>query len=156
MDAKRDWGHAEDFCRGMWQMLQHDKPDDYVLATGEIHTVKEFADMALDYKEIEHYWKDGECFTKGNQLIITTDQKHLRPAEVDILQGDATKAKEVLGWEHKHNVQSLMEEMVDADIDRYCSDRQSDMWPTITFPEESQRYNQENDPYLGTSIEGKD
>ena len=137
-------------------MLQHDKPDDYVLATGEIHTVKEFADMALDYKEIEHYWKDGECFTKGNQLIITTDQKHLRPAEVDILQGDATKAKEVLGWEHKHNVQSLMEEMVDADIDRYCSDRQSDMWPTITFPEESQRYNQENDPYLGTSIEGKD
>ena len=118
LNAKRDWGHAEDFVRGMWQMLQHDKPDDYVLATGKIHTVKEFADMALDYKEIPHHWKDGECFTNGNLLIITTDKKHLRPAEVDVLQGDASKAREVLGWEHKHNVQSLMEEMVDADIER--------------------------------------
>ena len=74
--------------------------------------------MALDYKEIKHYWKDNECFTDGNLLIITTDKKHLRPAEVDVLQGDATKAREVLGWEHKHNVQSLMKEMVDADLER--------------------------------------
>ena len=106
-------------------MLQHDKPDDYILATGEIHTVKEFADMALDYKGIQHYWKDGKCFTEGNQLIITTDKKHLRPAEVDVLQGDASKAREVLGWEHKHNVESLMKGMVDADVKRYCSDSQS-------------------------------
>ena len=75
--------------------------------------------MALDYQKIDHYWKNNECFTTGiNQLIITTDKKHLRPAEVDVLQGDASKAREVLGWEHKHNVQSLMEEMVDADIER--------------------------------------
>ena len=125
LTAKRDWGHAEDFVRGMWQMLQHDKPDDYVLATGKIHTVKQFADMALDYKGIQHYWKDGKCFTEGNQLIITTDKKHLRPAEVDVLQGDASKAREVLGWEHKHNVESLMKQMVDADVGRFCSDHQS-------------------------------
>ena len=118
--AKRDWGHAEDFVRGMWQMLQHDKPDDYVLATGKIHTVKEFADMALDYQDIPHYWKDEECFTKVGKLkLITTDKKHLRPAEVNVLQGDASKAKKVLGWEHKHNVESLMKEMVDADRKRY-------------------------------------
>jgi len=109
----------------MWQMLQHDKPDDYVLATGEINTVKDFCNMALDYKNIKHYWNDNECFTEGNELIITTDKKHLRPAEVDILQGDATKAKTVLGWEHKHNVESLMKEMVDADIARLNPDSKS-------------------------------
>lgn len=125
LTAKRDWGHAEDFVRGMWQMLQHDKPDDYVLATGEINTVKDFCNMALDYKNIKHYWNDNECFTEGNELIITTDKKHLRPAEVDILQGDATKAKTVLGWEHKHNVESLMKEMVDADIARLNPDSKS-------------------------------
>ena len=120
LTAKRDWGHAEDFVRGMWQMLQHDKPDDYVLATGVIYNVKQFADMALDYQKIDHYWKDNECFTTGiNQLIITTDKKHLRPVEVDVLQGDATKAREVLGWEPKHNVESLIKEMVDADRKRY-------------------------------------
>ncbi|HAT69081.1 MAG TPA: GDP-mannose 4,6-dehydratase [Flavobacteriaceae bacterium] len=120
LTAKRDWGHAEDFVRGMWQMLQHDKPDDYVLATGVIYNVKQFADMALDYQKIDHYWKDNECFTTGiNQLIITTDKKHLRPVEVDVLQGDATKAREVLGWEPNHNVESLIKEMVDADRKRY-------------------------------------
>jgi len=120
LTAKRDWGHAEDFVRGMWQMLQHDKPDDYVLATGVIYNVKQFADMALDYQKIDHYWKDNECFTTGiNQLIITTDKKHLRPVEIDLLQGDATKAREVLGWEPKHNVESLIKEMVDADRKRY-------------------------------------
>jgi len=120
LTAKRDWGHAEDFVRGMWQMLQHDKPDDYVLATGVIYNVKQFADMALNYQKIDHYWKDNECFTTGiNQLIITTDKKHLRPVEVDVLQGDATKAREVLGWEPKHNVESLIKEMVDADRKRY-------------------------------------
>jgi GDPmannose 4,6-dehydratase len=120
LTAKRDWGHAEDFVRGMWQMLQHDKPDDYVLATGVIYNVKQFADMALNYQKIDHYWKDNECFTTGiNQLIITTDKKHLRPVEIDLLQGDATKAREVLGWEPKHNVESLIKEMVDADRKRY-------------------------------------
>ena len=75
--------------------------------------------MALDYQGIRHYWTDSECFTAANVLIITTDKKHFRPAEVDVLQGDATKAREVLGWEHKHNVESLMKEMVDADRKRY-------------------------------------
>ena len=84
--------------------------------------------MALDYKEIEHYWKDDECFTKDNRLIITTDKKHLRPAEVDVLQGDASKAKRVLGWEHKHNVESLMKEMVDADCDRIGADKEMNLW----------------------------
>ena len=76
--------------------------------------------MALNYQMIEHYWKDNECFTKVGKLkIITTDKKHLRPAEVDVLQGNASKAQRVLGWKHKHNVESLMKEMVDADRKRY-------------------------------------
>ena len=75
-----------------------------------------------------YYWTGDECFTTDNKLIITTDKKHLRPAEVDVLQGDASKAKRVLGWEHKHNVESLMKEMVDADFDRIGADIEMNLW----------------------------
>lgn len=118
--AKRDWGHAEDFVEGMQLIMNHSVPDDYVLATGIIHTVKEFLEMTLEYLGISYYWKGDDCFEKHSDILIsTTDTKHFRPAEVDVLQGDATKAKTVLGWEHKHNVKSLMIDMVEADMRRY-------------------------------------
>jgi GDPmannose 4,6-dehydratase len=118
--AKRDWGHAEDFVEGMQLIMNHTEADDFVLATGIIHTVKEFLEMTLDYLNIKYYWKDNECFEKDTNIkISTTDTKHFRPAEVDILQGDATKAKTILGWTHNHTVESLMRDMVDADMRRY-------------------------------------
>jgi GDPmannose 4,6-dehydratase len=121
LNAKRDWGHAEDFVEGMQLIMNHTKADDFVLATGVIHTVKQFLEMSLDYLGINFYWNSsGECFEREtNKKISTVDKKHFRPAEVDILQGDATKAKTELGWKHKHNVESLMREMVDADMRRY-------------------------------------
>jgi GDPmannose 4,6-dehydratase len=118
--AKRDWGHAEDFVEGMQLIMNHNIADDYVLATGIIHTVKEFLEMTLEYLGILYYWKGEDCFEKNtNILISTTDKKHFRAAEVDVLQGDATKAKTVLGWVHKHNVKTLMIDMVEADLKRY-------------------------------------
>jgi GDPmannose 4,6-dehydratase len=120
INAKRDWGHAEDFVEGMQLIMNHTEADDFVLATGIIHTVKEFLEMTLNYLNIEYYWKGSECFEKNTDILIsTTDTKHLRPAEVDILQGDATKAKTILGWTHKHTAESLMRDMVDADMRRY-------------------------------------
>jgi len=118
--AKRDWGHAEDFVEGMQLIMNHSIADDYVLATGVIHTVKEFLEMTLEYLGISYYWKGDECFEKDTNIVIsTTDKRHFRAAEVDVLQGDATKAKTILGWVHKHNVKSLMIDMVEADLKRY-------------------------------------
>jgi len=118
--AKRDWGHAEDFVEGMYKIMNHTHADDFVLATGVIHTVKEFLEMTLDYLNIKYYWKEDECFEQDTDILIcTTDKKHFRPAEVDILQGDATKARNILDWKPKHTVQSLMIDMVEADLRRY-------------------------------------
>lgn len=118
--AKRDWGHAEDFVEGMYKIMNHTHADDFVLATGVIHTVKEFLEMTLDYLNIKYYWKEDECFEQDTDILIcTTDKKHFRPAEVDILQGDATKARNILNWKPKHTVQSLMIDMVEADLRRY-------------------------------------
>jgi GDPmannose 4,6-dehydratase len=104
LDAKRDWGHAKDYVRAMHLMLQRDTPDDYVVATGETHTVREFCELAfgevdLDYREYVH-----------------TDERFLRPAEVDLLVGDATKAREELGWESKYTFPELVREMVQSDL----------------------------------------
>lgn len=104
LDAKRDWGHAKDFVEGMWMMLQQDQPDDYVLATGETHTIRELLDVAFE--------RVGLDWTK----YVTQDPKYYRPTEVDLLQGDASKAKRVLGWEPKVGFKDLIEEMVDSDL----------------------------------------
>jgi GDPmannose 4,6-dehydratase len=105
LDAKRDWGFAGDFVEAMWMMLQQDKPDDYVVATGETHSVQELCEVAfgrvgLDYRE-----------------FVKLDPAYLRPAEVDILIGDPAKAKKVLGWEPKVRFKELIEMMVDADLE---------------------------------------
>ncbi|MGH2731262.1 MAG: GDP-mannose 4,6-dehydratase [Actinomycetota bacterium] len=104
LDAKRDWGYAPEYVEAMWMMLQHDEPDDIVIATGESHTVREFTELAFDRAGLD--WKD----------YVELDPRYYRPTEVDHLQGDPSKAKRVLGWEPKTSFQDLVRLMVDADI----------------------------------------
>lgn len=103
LDAKRDWGHARDYVEAMWLMLQQDKPDDYVIATGEMHSVREFCQEAFSILDLD--WED----------YVKYDSVYERPAEVDILLGDATKAKNVLDWKPKTTFKSLVYEMVESD-----------------------------------------
>jgi GDPmannose 4,6-dehydratase len=106
VDAERDWGFAGDYVDAMWQMLQRDEPADYVIATGEPHSVREFAELAFAHVGLD--W----------QRYVKTDPEFLRPAEVDHLVGDASKAKRDLGWEPRHTFRELVEMMVDADLER--------------------------------------
>ena len=105
LDAVRDWGFAGDYVEGMWLMLQHDQPDDWVLATGEAHSVKEFAKIAFDTVELN--WQD----------YIVSDDKYLRPNEVNHLLGDSSKARKELNWEPKVNFEELVKMMVDYDLE---------------------------------------
>jgi len=104
LDAKRDWGHARDFVEAMWLMLQQDEPDDYVIATGETHSVREFLDEAFGYLDLD--WK----------RFVEIDPRYFRPAEVDLLVGDSSKARRRLGWEPKITFKELARMMVDADL----------------------------------------
>ena len=120
--SKRDWGYAKDYVEGMWRMLQYNKPDDYVLATNETHTIKEFIDMAIDYIGIEVEWiGDGineKLVTKNSRkVVVEIDIKYYRPAEVDVLLGDYSKAKEVLGWEPVVRFNNLVKIMINHDIE---------------------------------------
>ncbi len=107
LDAKRDWGHARDYVRAMWLMLQQDEPEDYVIATGESHSVKDFLETALNYLDLDY--KD--------YLVI--DQKLYRPSEVNILQGDASKAQKKLNWSPSVSFEDLVKEMVEGDLEWY-------------------------------------
>ena len=104
LDAKRDWGYAPEFVEAMWLILQQDKPDDYVIATGETHSVKEFCEEAFAHAGLD--WSKH----------VEIDKRYYRPAEVDLLIGDASKAKQVLGWEPKTRFKDLVKLMVDADL----------------------------------------
>jgi GDPmannose 4,6-dehydratase len=104
LDAKRDWGFAGDYVEAMWMMLQAKTPEDYVIATGETHTVKEMLELAFDRLQLD--WKKH----------VKIDEKYYRPTEVDLLIGDAGKAKRELGWEPKVRFQELIAMMVDADL----------------------------------------
>jgi GDPmannose 4,6-dehydratase len=104
LEAQRDWGHARDFVFGMWLMLQQPQSDDYVLATNHTHSVREFLDEAFSYAGLD--WHD----------YVETNEKYLRPSEVDLLLGDYSKAKQVLGWEPSVSFEDLVREMVDADM----------------------------------------
>ncbi|HWY79880.1 MAG TPA: GDP-mannose 4,6-dehydratase [Candidatus Sulfotelmatobacter sp.] len=108
LDAKRDWGFAGDYVAAMWLMVQQDKPDDYVVATGETHSVREFVELAFAQVGI----------TDWQKYVVSDDPKYLRPAEVDYLIGDYSKAKNILGWEPKTSFKELVSMMVDADIER--------------------------------------
>ena len=120
LNSLRDWGHAKDYVYGMWLILQQDKPDDYVLATNEYHSVREFVEKAFALKGFNIKWKGegvdeiGYDENTGKELIFVSE-KYFRPTEVDELLGDSTKAKEELGWEPKTSFDELVKEMVDAD-----------------------------------------
>ena len=122
LDAKRDWGHARDYVDGMWLMLQQDKPDDYVLATGEAHSVREFVELAFAEVGRTIEWQGRDENEKGidgktGETLIEVDPQYFRPTEVEILLGDPAKAKAVLGWEHSTPFADLVSEMTKADIE---------------------------------------
>jgi GDPmannose 4,6-dehydratase len=122
LNATRDWGHARDFVEGMWLIVQQDEPDDYVLATGEAHSVREFAEIAFARVGRRIEWRGTGRDEKGievgtGRVRVEVDPHYFRPTEVDSLIGDATKARQRLGWRHKVGFEELVREMVDADLE---------------------------------------
>jgi len=116
LDAKRDWGHAKDYVEAMWMMLQQQTPDDYVIATGEQYSVREFVESAAPHFGMNVEWRgDGldevGIDTNTGKVLVTINPKYFRPAEVETLLGDATKAKQELGWEPKTSFKQLVEDM---------------------------------------------
>lgn len=121
LDAKRDWGHARDFVEGQWLILQQEKPDDFVLATGETHSVRDFVELSFSHvgRTIEWQGKGIDEIgvdAKTGETLIEIDPRYFRPTEVEFLLGDASKAKKVLGWEAKIKFPDLVKEMMDADL----------------------------------------
>ncbi len=121
LDARRDWGHAEEYVEGMWRMLQEPEPDDYVLATGKTHSVREFAEASFRHVGIDLAWRgDGSeeegYDSKTGEVRVRIDPRLYRPTEVDLLLGDATKAREKLGWEPKVTFEQLVDRMMRHDL----------------------------------------
>ena len=122
LDAQRDWGHARDCVEGMWMIVQQDQPEDYVLATGESHTVREFVELSFAATGRSITWHGEGAEETGvesdtGKTLVEIDPKYFRPTEVDILRGDATKAKEQLGWSHRIGFEELVKDMVDSDME---------------------------------------
>jgi len=122
LDAKRDWGHARDYVAGMWAIVQQPKPDDYVLATGEAHSVREFVEKAFARVGRTIVWRGKGWDEKGldaktDKVVIEIDPRYFRPTEVEMLLGDSSKALNVLGWKHEVSFDNLVNEMVDADLE---------------------------------------
>jgi hypothetical protein len=121
LDSKRDWGYAGDYVEGMWRILQHDKPDDFVLATGETHSIREFCELAFKEIGVELKWQgkfENEIGIDQNtgKVLIKINPDFFRPAEVDLLLGDPTKAEKELGWKRKVNLAGLVNLMVEHDL----------------------------------------
>jgi len=121
LDAKRDWGHARDYVEAMWLMMQRDKPDDYVIATGETHTVREFVELAFAETGRKIAWRgtgteEQGVDAKSGQVLVSIDARYFRPTEVEYLHGDPGKAHAKLGWRHKTSFRQLVSEMVAADL----------------------------------------
>ncbi len=121
LDARRDWGHARDYVEGMWQILQQPEPDDYVLATGETHTVREFVERAFAEIGVVIVWKGSGIDERGldeksGRVLVEVDPRYFRPTEVDFLLGDARKAFRTFGWKHKVTFSQLVAEMVAGDL----------------------------------------
>lgn len=123
LDARRDWGHSKDYVKAMWLMLQQDEPDDYVVASGQTHTVREFVELAFKHVNIDIKWMGEGVEEKGldkktGKVVVAVNPKYFRPAEVDVLLGDATKARKKLGWQPEISFEELVRRMVFADLDR--------------------------------------
>jgi len=128
IDAERDWGHAKDYVEGMWRMLQQDKADDFVLATGKKIAVRTFVEWAFHEAGIELTWEGSGVDEKGidkatGKVRVQVDPKYFRPAEVDLLVGDASKAEKILGWKPTHTVEELCREMVASDLRIFSRDK---------------------------------
>jgi GDPmannose 4,6-dehydratase len=122
MDAKRDWGHAKDFVYAQWLMLQQDKPQDYVIATGEAHTVREFVELAFKEVDIDIQWQGKGLDEKGinteiGEVLIEVNERYFRPAEVELLLGDPSKAEKNLNWKRKISFKDLVSGMVRYDFE---------------------------------------
>lgn len=121
LNARRDWGHARDYVEGMWLMLQQEQPDDFVLATGEVHTIREFVERSFEEVGMTIEWRGegldecGVC-TQSGKTVVSVDQRYFRPAEVDYLLGDPSKARDKLGWSARIGFDALVREMVAADL----------------------------------------
>ena len=121
LSARRDWGHARDYVQGMWLIVQQPEPDDYVLATGEDHTVREFVEKAFACVGRQIEWRGADLAEKGidtrdGRVVIEVDPRYFRPTETDALLGDPSKARQKLGWRHKVTFDELVSEMVEADL----------------------------------------
>jgi len=128
LDAERDWGHAKDYVEGMWMMMQHDTPDDFVLATGVKISVRKFCEISFQEAGINLKWEGKGIEEKGidsktGKVLIEIDAKYFRPTEVDLLLGDASKAEKILGWKPKYTVEELAKEMVQADLQLFKRDK---------------------------------
>jgi GDPmannose 4,6-dehydratase len=140
LDAKRDWGYAPEYCEGMWMMMQHEKPDDFVFATGETHSVREFIEKTFEHLGIEIGWqgegekesgviasinkdilsektRTSEQFVKENETVVRISPSYFRPTEVDLLIGDSSKAEKAFGWKAKTKFDRLVKIMIDADLE---------------------------------------
>ena len=121
LNAKRDWGHAKDFVEGMWMILQHKKPDDFVLATSKAYSVRDFVELAFSFVDISIKWSGTGVNevgrnSKNGETLIKIDSKYFRPAEVDYLRGDYKKANKILGWKPKISFKELVKEMVEYEL----------------------------------------
>ena len=130
LDAKRDWGHARDYVEGMWRIVQHDEPGDYVLATGQAHSVRDFIEAAFAHTGKAIEWRGSGVEEKGleeqsGKVLIEVDPRYFRPTEVDLLIGDPAKAEAVLGWKVKTGFEALVAEMVESDLKAVWADRRA-------------------------------
>jgi GDPmannose 4,6-dehydratase len=133
LNAIRDWGHAKDFVRGMWLILQQEAPDDYVLATGEAHTVRELVEVAFGEVDRTREWRGAGLDEHGvdartGQVLVKIDPRYRRPAEVDALIGDPSKARQLLGWQHQITFSELVKEMVAEDLRKVANERHRRNW----------------------------
>ena len=122
LNAKRDWGHAKDFVEGMWKIMQHKKPDDFILATSKAYSVKDFVELAFSFVDIKIEWsgsglKEIGKNSKNGNTLVKIDSMYFRPAEVDYLRGDYSKAKKILGWKPKISFKELVKEMVEKELE---------------------------------------
>lgn len=128
LDAKRDWGHAKDYIKGMWLMLQQDQPEDYVLATGVTTTVRRFVELSFKEVGIELRWEGSGVDEIGfnvatNEPLVMVDPKYFRPTEVDLLIGDPSKAQKELGWQFEYDLEALVKDMVSSDLELFKRDQ---------------------------------
>ena len=128
LSALRDWGHSKDYVHGMWKILQHDTPDDFVLASGKMHSVRDFVNLSFEKIGVEIEWNGNGEQEKGynkktGKCIVEVDPRYFRPTEVDQLLGDPTKAKKILNWETKISFEDLVSEMVESDLKYFRNDK---------------------------------